>query len=74
MQINASFNISEIWTEYLRYHYEKLLEELLKKRVFHYHCKQNKKHLINYWKLKSIILTLLDIVVQLLLLHIIIVW
>ena len=25
MQINASFNISEIWTEYLRYHYEKLL-------------------------------------------------
>ena len=53
MQINASFNISEIWTEYLRYH-----------------CKQNKKHLINYWKLKSIILTLLDIVVQLLLLHI----
>ena len=32
MQINASFNISEIWTEYLRYHYEKLLEELLKKK------------------------------------------
>ena len=32
MQINASFNIGEIWTEYLRYHYEKLLEELLKKK------------------------------------------
>ncbi len=32
MQINASFNISEIWTEYLRSHYEKLLEELLKKK------------------------------------------
>ena len=32
IQINASFNISEIWTEYLRYHYEKLLEELLKKK------------------------------------------
>jgi len=32
MQINASFNISEIWAEYLRYHYEKLLEELLKKK------------------------------------------
>lgn len=32
MQINASFNISEIWMEYLRYHYEKQLEELLKEK------------------------------------------
>lgn len=32
----------------------------VEERVFHYHCKQDKKHLINYWKLKSIILTLLD--------------
>jgi len=34
MQINASLGISKIWTEYLCYHYEKLLEELLKKRSF----------------------------------------
>lgn len=32
MQINASLNICKIWTEYLLYHYEKLLEEVLKKK------------------------------------------
>lgn len=32
MQINASLNIYEIWTEYLLYHYEKLLEIILKKK------------------------------------------
>lgn len=70
MQINASFNISEIWTEYLRYHYEKLLEELLKKKSISLPLQTEQEAFDNYWKLKSIILTLLDIVVQLLLLHI----
>lgn len=33
-QINESCYISKIWTEYLCYHYERLLEELLKKGSF----------------------------------------
>ncbi|UVP51739.1 hypothetical protein NXW88_01995 [Bacteroides cellulosilyticus] len=62
MQLNATFGISAIWTEYMCYHYEMLLDSILKEKKIQLQLHVERERYDSLLKTQVSFLILLDIV------------